>query len=474
MISISEFEDELTATLVEKERGATPSTDFAQRLLATRESPGRPWRRVGIRGTRRWAPPLLAALTIAVVAVVAWAVASSPSAHRPSPAVSKPAVPTPHVASPTVIRSTGAPPGFHAHGMYFLDPEHGWAVGNAQCAAKSGVCATMLKTVDGGSHWTQIGVPKGLVPVDDGNGVPGAGSCGSNGGIRGPCVDQVLFTDETHGYAWSHNFFYWTTDGGATWRNGHSRADYVARVGNDVFRARPVADCSTCLYRIERARIGSSNWQDVTPGHRDQLRVSLLAAGDTLYATAGAAHGDLLYRSSDLGASWQQVSWPCAPSENAAADGSFACVAEQPRGIVRAVSAAGQLGKKQRLPVNPADVYVLAPTRFVAAWEGVGVLDGRFWTHMAQGRPVRGQGQRVSGRHLRRLAGILRQHLWHGHLCHTGRRAHLAPVRIQLTVHSVADPVPGGASPHLELFFEARQMLRASLSSTARPSHPAR
>jgi photosystem II stability/assembly factor-like uncharacterized protein len=273
--------------------------------------------------------------------------------------------------------------------MFFLDAAHGWALGNAPCAAKAKVCATLLKTVDGGGHWTTISVPTGLVPVDDGDGVPNAGSCSTNGARLGPCIDNVLFTDEAHGYAWSHNFFYWTTDGGASWRDGHSRADDVVRIGNDVVRARPVADCSTCLYRIERAAIGSNNWLDVTPGHRDRRGVSLLAAGDILYASAGTVAGGPggLYRSSDLGATWQPITWPCGPSHNAASDGSFACLAEQAHSTVRAVSAHGQLGTSYPMPTESADVYVTTPQHFVAFWGGPVYWtgdSGRTWHKVAQ------------------------------------------------------------------------------------------
>jgi photosystem II stability/assembly factor-like uncharacterized protein len=269
--------------------------------------------------------------------------------------------------------------------MFFLDADHGWALGNARCAARTRVCAVLLRTVDGASRWTRIGVPLGLVPVDDGDGPVNAGSCGTNGGIRGPCVDNVLFTDAAHGYVWSHNTFYWTTDGGAAWHNGHSRADSVVRIGSQVFRARPVADCSTCTYRVERASIGSSRWQDVTPGHRDRFGVRLLAAGDTLYATAGDGTG--LYRSRDLGATWQPLRWPCGPSTSAARDGSFACVDERVRATARVVSVAGLLGTVYPLPANPADVYAIGTTRFVAfghGWVYLTTDSARSWRKVAR------------------------------------------------------------------------------------------
>ena len=375
MTELQQFEDELRAMMAGKESAVAPTAGFAERLLATPQArPPRTLHRVDLRRVPRWTPPLLVAAAVAIVAIVASAVSSSPSAHKPSPGTSRP---VPKVSSPPIIHGKGAPPGFVVHGMQFLDADNGYALGNATCAAKAHICPTLLRTSDGGGHWTQLGVPSGIVPVDDANDPSGGGSCSTNGGIRGPCVDEVLFVDAMHGYLWSHNFFYWTTDGGTTWRNGHSRADNIVHIGTEIFRARPVADCSTCTYRIERATAGTDSWQDVTPGHRDRFGVTLVAAGGTLYASVLGINADRggLYRSSNLGASWQTVSWPkCGPSRNAASDGSLACWAmsntqlpSASGGTVRAVSPSGVLGSPRALPTHfgPGDLYLTQPGEYV-------------------------------------------------------------------------------------------------------------
>ncbi|HKX32038.1 MAG TPA: YCF48-related protein [Blastocatellia bacterium] len=90
--------------------------------------------------------------------------------------------------------------------LYFLDAENGWAVGRA---------ATVLKTTDGGEHWSQIvGIEKLVgLPIESSN---------YNFGFR-----EIFFLDAKHG--WMVGNFYGrarsnigglfvTTDGGLSWK----------------------------------------------------------------------------------------------------------------------------------------------------------------------------------------------------------------------------------------------------------------
>jgi len=306
---VQNFEDEIQAMLADKERAASPAADFVERLQAvpTTRKP-RTAHRVDLRSLPRWTPPLLVAAAVAVVAIIGLAITSSPSAHE-RPGKSNSPIP-PKISTP----------GYFATGVQFRDAQHGYAIGNVPCATALHYCATLLRTDNGGATWTKLSLPSGLRPADD-QGVEGGASCTSQGRYYGPCVDQVLFADADHGYVWSNHSFYSSNDGGQTWHDG--KASYVrdlVLVGNDVVRVRELAACSTCPSTIERSRVGTTSWSDVTPVKTGIVNARLVGAGpnvevDFLNASIDDPQLDkanwVFYRSTDGGGSWLKIDPGC-------------------------------------------------------------------------------------------------------------------------------------------------------------------
>ena len=301
MNEVRDFEDDLRAMLAEVEAAATPDADFADRLIDTTTRPVDTAGRLAPRRVR-WLPPLLVAAAVVAMAVAAALIVSGSGRHHQQPPAHTQTAPKP--PAPVSV------PGFGVRAAYFRDPEHGYALGNVPCNNKPKHCATLLRTDDGGASWVKLSVPKGITPVDD-VGSQSGGSCSTNGNVYGPCVDQVLFADAEHGYLWSFHSVYWTTDGGHTWRDAHSRALTIVLVGDQVVRARPLHDCSApCQYHLEASSIGSATWHNVTPVPT-LLNVDLQAAHGVAYVGAfddASNNGQnySLYRSTD-GASWRQV-----------------------------------------------------------------------------------------------------------------------------------------------------------------------
>jgi hypothetical protein len=247
----------------------------------------------------------------------------TPATQLPSPSHPAPTQPAP-TQDPTqsastapapnggVPKGTPLPAGFAASDVQFRDAQHGYAIGNVPCAARPRYCATLARTDDGGVSWVAIPTPDGIVPVDDQGETNFGGSCGTNGGIAGPCVSQVLFADPLDGYLWSHNFFFSTSDGGATWHGGMTGVAGLVVADGYVIRGRLLSECSSgCRSRIERARPGSTSWQDVNPrsapvvGTRFDVGRGVLFVGtyrDFLNSSAVDT-----YRSSDAGSSWQKL-----------------------------------------------------------------------------------------------------------------------------------------------------------------------
>jgi photosystem II stability/assembly factor-like uncharacterized protein len=372
MTDLRDFEADLRTMMVQTAERTPVPDGLAERLIAGATAPTRDRHRVPLTAPRRWLPPLLAAAAVIIVvagsAAVITAVRSerhAPPAVVPSPShpvttpVPTPTSPSPSAthrathpaAGPKVVGPVGSavPAGFTVVNAQFVDPNLGWALGNGQCTA--GLCTTLLRTKDAGRHWVAVPVPPGLTPVDDaGSHSQTGGSCGSNGTIFGPCVDQVAFADALHGYLWSFHSMFMTADGGATWvaqnlgAAGRGATDLVIAAGQ-VLALTPVQGCSTgCAGQLQRSAIGSSTWQPVQAG---AVPPGLSASGLTTARGVAyflstpvkfAAGPRRLYRSTDGGASWTAVHTdPCA-SQSAGAwvtpapDGSVVLACRSPEG----------------------------------------------------------------------------------------------------------------------------------------------
>ncbi len=378
MTDLREFEADLRTMMVQTAEHTPLPDGLTERLIAGATVATRDQHRVPFTTPRRWLPPLLAAAAVIIVvaggAAVLTAVRSerhAPPAVVPSPShspITTPA-PTPSTPSPAATHrathsaaapgavgpvGSAVPAGFTVVNAQFVDPKLGWALGNGRCSA--GLCATLLRTKDGGQHWVAVPAPPGLTPVDDaGVHSQTGGSCGDNGTIFGPCVDKVAFVDALHGYLWSFHSMFMTTDGGATWVTQHLGSANLGAIdlvfaGGHVLALTVVQECSAgCSGQLQRSIIGSSSWQPVSPGGLPPslFASKLSAAGGAPYflsapikIAAGPTH---LYRSTDGGASWSAVqTGPCGdPSAGALAypapDGSviLACRPQEGSSTVR-------------------------------------------------------------------------------------------------------------------------------------------
>ncbi|MDT4940670.1 MAG: hypothetical protein QOJ34_759 [Pseudonocardiales bacterium] len=314
-----DFDAIVRSTLDQVRTAVRPDPRLADRLIANTTADRPAVVHLGSRRASRWMLPLLAAAAVVVLAVgaVAGAHLLADSDHRP-PTHPRPTPTKPFVPEPSVV------PGFHAYAMNFLDEQHGWATGEAECdpagdLTRAPMCPTLLATSDGGTTWRKLGVPKGLVSpfLHD-------GSCMDNGEITGPCVDNVLFANEDVGYLWGLHEIYATTDGGRHWsRYVNPTTDWdgasslvIAR--NSVIRIAPIGQCSSgCAGTVQWAPLGTTDFTPVTVSTKAVgLYSSILDVRDgTAYLFAGGnADNDSIgiLTSPDGGRTWQTLNpAPC-------------------------------------------------------------------------------------------------------------------------------------------------------------------
>jgi photosystem II stability/assembly factor-like uncharacterized protein len=311
----NDFDATMRRTFEEVSAASKPAPDLAHRLVANARAGKRAVLNLGARRrTARWTLPLLAAAAVIVLAV-GGAVATNllTDRHHAPAQQSKSVAPT----TPTPTLQPPALPHFHAYyQVSFTDPQHGWALGDAQCATGARTdCAALLATTDGGQSWHAIGLPKGITSVFD------SASCGDNGTIQGPCVDSVRFANESDGYVWSLHELYMTTDGGKSWslvaKPSRSRpwpgAASVVVAGGSVVRLVPLVQCSVpCPGALETSRLGSGDWNTTSPpGAVIAFNNSALTVHDgDVYVFAGSTVDKPsagILRSTDGGHTWHRI-----------------------------------------------------------------------------------------------------------------------------------------------------------------------
>jgi hypothetical protein len=315
-----DFDTTMLRALEDVSQATRPAPDLADRLIVNARE-GRPAvvRLATRRHAQRWTMPLLAAASI-VALVIAGAVSANLLADkhhsRPQHSNTLPPKPTPTpTPTPTQVKPS-AVPHFRAAWVSFTDDQHGWAIGDAQCPSGPKTdCPTLLATTDGGGSWHALNVPPGLVSSLDMTN----GSCNTNGGITGPCVNQVLFADQSNGYLWGLHEFYWTTDGGRSWTretqpaSGEPGNNRMVIAGDRAVRLAPNQQCSSgCPGVIETAAVGSGDWTVTTPVKNKigYYSSGLAVAGNDIYLFAGETGTNTslgVYRSTDGGRSWKST-----------------------------------------------------------------------------------------------------------------------------------------------------------------------
>ncbi len=142
---------------------------------------------------------------------------------------------------------------------YFVDASHGWAVGHDE---------VILRTEDGGEHWTRVHFePKSSQPLLD-----------------------VWFHDADHGIAvGAYSAFFTSADGGRSWQS---------QAFSPVLKPLPRHAQATRALPAEEAD---------DAGTQFHLNAISAAANGKLYIAAESGH---LYRSDDAGATWLTLASP--------------------------------------------------------------------------------------------------------------------------------------------------------------------
>jgi photosystem II stability/assembly factor-like uncharacterized protein len=224
--------------------------------------------------------------------------------------------------------------------LTWVSDQHGWALVAAPCGRE--LCPRLATTTDGGRTWTALPAPLGRV-----------GPNGTAGCARLGCVSHVRFATATVGYLFGPALFQ-TNDGGRSWRRVPSRSveSLEPSAGTVVRLVYDHTGCpGPCDRAVQEATAGSAAWHTVlripAAVGAGGVAAQLVRQGPSvLYVLlyghvaggAGQAHTAIL-RSTDSGATWQQVADPCPgtgldehdTSGLAAAPGGFAAVLCPPR-----------------------------------------------------------------------------------------------------------------------------------------------
>jgi photosystem II stability/assembly factor-like uncharacterized protein len=327
---VSEFEKRLRASLHRHAAEAPDGDRLVERILreaSARPAPSRSPRR---REWRAWTFPLA---TAGAVAAIAAALVGVHQVHHSAAPAGTQLPTTPRLAQLTPV-PTGAPQGTavpttttqapavppnltHVRVLdaTFVGPKDGWLLATADCLGKPGTCTAMLRTVDGGAHWTSMPNP----PVN----VPGVPGCPKQ------CVDHIRFANRSTGYVYGDGYygsdaFYLTTNGGKSWTQQSGGAVALETLDNNVIRVsttEPGCGPPGCTYQVQTAAIGSSKWSKPYPLSASGMTTGaqLVRGGNhdayvlvTMNPAGGASdETSTLFVSTDDGATWSDRGEPC-------------------------------------------------------------------------------------------------------------------------------------------------------------------
>jgi hypothetical protein len=201
------------------------------------------------------------------------------------------------------------PSGFVVVDSSWISDRAGWVLGGRGCEHSG--CSIIVRTIDGGGHWTTVAAPRAFVPAK--RAFPRLGCPPAD------CVEHIRFATSRIGFAFGPSSFE-TTDGGRSW---HKEAGLVSDVeisSGRMFRlAFPNTGCpGPCDVHVESASIGSTEWKRAPLPATSGVRFALALEGSHVYFVqygnpvggANDAHTSFS-RSTDSGKTWANFEDPC-------------------------------------------------------------------------------------------------------------------------------------------------------------------